>query len=101
MFVQLLTEALDPDIFYAVNGAIPETTEVLNQKFDKIVYTGNGMVGRIVAKKAAENLTPVVLELGGKSPAIILDDIKDKDLATAAAGLLGSFRQCRSNLYWC
>ncbi|KAF6042417.1 Aldehyde dehydrogenase family protein [Candida parapsilosis] len=84
LFVQLLTEALDPDIFYAVNGAIPETTEVLNQKFDKIVYTGNGMVGRIVAKKAAENLTPVVLELGGKSPAIILDDIKDKDLATAA-----------------
>lgn len=84
LFVELLTNALDPDIFFAVNGAIPETTEVLNQKFDKIIYTGNGMVGRIIAKKAAENLTPVVLELGGKSPAIILDDVKDKDLTAAA-----------------
>ncbi|KAI5965128.1 HFD1 [Candida theae] len=84
LFVELLTKALDPEIFFAVNGAIPETTRLLEQKFDKIIYTGNGMVGRIIAKKAAENLTPVVLELGGKSPAIILNDVKDKDLATVA-----------------
>ncbi|KAG5419480.1 HFD1 [Candida metapsilosis] len=84
LFTELLTKALDPDILFVVNGAIPETTKLLEQKFDKIIYTGNGMVGKIIAKKAAENLTPVVLELGGKSPAIILDDISDKDLATAA-----------------
>ncbi|RLV91227.1 Aldehyde dehydrogenase dimeric NADP-preferring [Spathaspora sp. JA1] len=84
LFSEILTKALDPDIFLAVNGAIPETTEVLNQKFDKIMYTGNNMVGTIVAKKAAETLTPTILELGGKSPAFILDDVQDKDLDTVA-----------------
>ncbi|EMG47675.1 hypothetical protein G210_1901 [Candida maltosa Xu316] len=84
LFTGLLTKALDPDVFFAVNGAIPETTELLNQKFDKIVYTGNNLVGTIIAKKAAETLTPVILELGGKSPAFILDDVADKDLPTIA-----------------
>lgn len=84
LFTSLLTQALDPDIFYAVNGAIPETTVVLDQKFDKIMYTGNNTVGTIVAKKAAETLTPVLLELGGKSPAFILDDVKDSDLKAIA-----------------
>ena len=68
----------------AVNGGIPETTELLNQKFDKIMYTGNNTVGTIVAKKAAETLTPVILELGGKSPAFILDDVQDKDIEIIA-----------------
>ncbi|KAG7194780.1 uncharacterized protein KQ657_004461 [Scheffersomyces spartinae] len=84
LFTEIITSALDPDIYYAVNGAVPETTELLNQKFDKIMYTGNNMVGTIIAKKAAETLTPVILELGGKSPGIILDDVKDKDLPTIA-----------------
>ncbi|KAI5955737.1 hypothetical protein KGF54_001239 [Candida jiufengensis] len=84
LFTEILTKALDKDIFFAVNGGIPETTELLNQKFDKIMYTGNGTVGRIVAKKAAENLTPVILELGGKSPAFVLDDLTDKDLEIVA-----------------
>ena len=57
---------------------------LVEQKFDKIVYTGSGLVGTIIAKKAAETLTPVILELGGKSPAFVLDDISDKDLATVA-----------------
>lgn len=81
---KIFAEALDPDIFYVINGAIPETTKALEQKYDKIMYTGNNMVGTIVAKKAAETLTPVILELGGKSPAFVLDDLKDKDLRTAA-----------------
>ena len=84
LFTEILTKALDKDIFFAVNGAIPETTAVLEQKFDKIMYTGNGTVGRIVAKKAAETLTPVILELGGKSPAFILDDVQDKDIEVVA-----------------
>ena len=81
---QLFSEALDEDIFYVVNGAIPETTKALEQKYDKIMYTGNNMVGTIVAKKAAETLTPVILELGGKSPAIVLPDVTDKHLNTIA-----------------
>ncbi|KAI5966694.1 hypothetical protein KGF57_000658 [Candida theae] len=84
LFSEIFTKALDPDTFVAINGAIPETTEVLNQKFDKIIYTGNGVVGRIIAKKAAENLTPCILELGGKSPAFVLDDVSDKDIVTVA-----------------
>ncbi|KAI5959775.1 HFD1 [Candida pseudojiufengensis] len=84
LFVDILTKALDPDIFFAVNGAVPETTELLNQKVDKIIYTGSGLVGKIIAKKAAETLTPVILELGGKSPAFVLDDVTDKDLTVIA-----------------
>ena len=84
LFSEVLTKALDPDTFVAINGAIPETTELLNQKYDKIIYTGNGTVGRIIAKKAAENLTPCILELGGKSPAFILDDVTDADIVTVA-----------------
>jgi len=48
------------------NGGIPETTEVLKEKFDFIFYTGNGQVARIIYEAAAKYLTPVVLELGGK-----------------------------------
>ena len=54
-----------------VEGGVQETTELLKQKFDHIFYTGNGTVGRIVMHAAAENLTPVTLELGGKSPTIV------------------------------
>lgn len=85
---KILTDALDKDIFYVVNGGVEETTEVLNQKFDKIMYTGNPTVGKIIAKKAAETLTPVILELGGKSPAIILDDCSEKDLKVIARRIL-------------
>lgn len=84
LFTEIMSAALDDDIFYVVNGGIQETTALLEQKFDKIMYTGNNMVGTIIAKKAAETLTPVLLELGGKSPAFVLEDVKDKDLATVA-----------------
>lgn len=84
LLTQLLSSALDPDIFYAVNGAIPETTLLLEQKFDKILYTGNNAVGKIVAKKAAETLTPYILELGGKSPAFVLADVTDNHITAIA-----------------
>jgi aldehyde dehydrogenase (NAD+) len=54
-----------------VEGGVSETTELLQQKFDHIFYTGNGTVGRVVMRAAAENLTSVTLELGGKSPTIV------------------------------
>lgn len=47
---------------------------MLEEKFDHILYTGSGVVGRIVMAAAAKHLTPVTLELGGKSPCIVLDD---------------------------
>ena len=64
-----------------VEGGIPETTALLKQRFDLIFYTGNGSVARIIMKAASEFLTPVVLELGGKSPVIIDKDVDIKVVA--------------------
>lgn len=75
-----LPKYLDTEAFKVVTGGPQETTELLKQRFDKIFYTGNGFVGRIVMKAAAEHLTPVVLELGGKSP-VIVDESVDLDVA--------------------
>lgn len=49
-----------------VNGGVPETTALLNERFDLIFYTGNSNVAHIVMSSAAKYLTPVILELGGK-----------------------------------
>lgn len=84
VLTKILQDSMDPDTFFIVNGGIPETTALLDHKFDKIMYTGNIPVGTIIAKKAAETLTPVLLELGGKSPAFVLDDVKDEDLPAIA-----------------
>ncbi|KAI9810432.1 MAG: hypothetical protein M1826_003623 [Phylliscum demangeonii] len=84
--VQMLVEkCLDPAAYRVVQGAVAETTELLKQKWDKIFYTGNAAVGTIVAKKAAETLTPVALELGGLNSAIVT---KHADARLAARRLL-------------
>lgn len=72
-----ILNAIFPENFLKViNGGIPETTELLKLKFDKIFFTGSPKVGKIVYEAAAKNLIPVTLELGGKSPAIITDSAK-------------------------
>jgi aldehyde dehydrogenase (NAD+) len=68
---ELLPRYLDPECFAVVEGDIPATQALLAQRFDHIFYTGNGRVGRIVMEAAARHLTPVTLELGGKSPCIV------------------------------
>ena len=68
---QIIEAALDPSAYTIVQGAIPETQALLAERWDKIFFTGSANVGRIVAKAAAPNLTPIVLELGGINPAII------------------------------
>ncbi|WP_427168146.1 aldehyde dehydrogenase family protein [Streptomyces sp. C1-1] len=80
---RLLPEYLDTGAVAVVEGGIPETTALLAERFDHIFYTGNGTVGRIVMRAAAEHLTPVTLELGGKSPAFVdrgadLDVVADR-----------------------
>ena len=67
-------EYLDRDCIAVVEGGVPETSALLEQKFDHILYTGGGNVGRIVMAAAAKHLTPVTLELGGKSPCVVLPD---------------------------
>jgi aldehyde dehydrogenase (NAD+) len=71
VLARLIPQYLDNDAVALVEGGVPETTELLAQKFDHIFYTGNGKIGRVVMAAAAVNLTPVTLELGGKSPVII------------------------------
>lgn len=71
---RLVDTYLDRDACKVVQGAVDETTELLKCRFDHILYTGNPFVARIVAKAAAAHLTPVTLELGGKSPAIVHGD---------------------------
>src|SRR5882757_3005043 len=64
-------EYLDRDAFSVVLGAAPETTALLEQQWDHIFFTGGTTIAKIVMTAAAKTLTPVVLELGGKSPAIV------------------------------
>ncbi len=70
----LLNDALDTSVLYVAEGGVPETTELLEERFDKIFFTGGVSIGRIVYQAAARHLTPVTLELGGQNPAIVLKD---------------------------
>lgn len=70
---KIVEENFDPAFFTVIEGGVEETQELLSQQFDKIFFTGSTKVGKIVYKAAAENLTPVTLEMGGKSPAIITE----------------------------
>jgi aldehyde dehydrogenase (NAD+) len=81
LLAELVGKYLDRDAIALVEGAVDETTALLEERFDHIFYTGNGAVGRIVMRAAAEHLTPVALELGGKSPAFV---DRDADLSVVA-----------------
>ena len=67
----LLRTHLDPDAVQVVEGGPEVATELLEQRWDHIFFTGSTRIGRVVAAAAAKHLTPVTLELGGKSPAIV------------------------------
>ncbi|KDQ10043.1 hypothetical protein BOTBODRAFT_137325 [Botryobasidium botryosum FD-172 SS1] len=85
LFAELLPKYLDPELYAIVNGGVAESTKLLELQWDHIMYTGSGGIGKIYAAAAAKHLTPITLELGGKSPVII--DPKT-DLAHAAKRLL-------------
>jgi aldehyde dehydrogenase (NAD+) len=78
---ELVPRYLDAEAVAVVEGGVPETTALLEQAWDHILYTGSTRVGRVVMEAAAKHLTPVTLELGGKSPTIIA---ADADLKVAA-----------------
>lgn len=71
---KLINEHFDPRYLKVVEGGIPETTALLEQRYDKIFFTGSPTVGKIVNEAAAPHLTNVTLELGGKNPAIFSED---------------------------
>ena len=74
VMARLINSSFDPRVFTVIEGGVPETTELLEQDFDKIFFTGSTKVGKIVYEAAAKKLTPVTLELGGKSPAFVTKD---------------------------
>jgi aldehyde dehydrogenase (NAD+) len=76
LLAKLVREYLDPDAIALVEGAVDETTALLEERWDHIFYTGNGRVARVVMAAAAKHLTPVTLELGGKSPCIVDRDVE-------------------------
>lgn len=68
---QIISDAFDPEYINIIQGNADTTQSLLHLPFDYIFFTGSEQVGRIVYSAASKNLTPVTLELGGKSPAII------------------------------
>lgn len=76
---------LDNDCYKVIEGGVEQTSAILQEKFDYIFYTGSTTVGKIIYASAAKHLTPVTLELGGKSP-VYLDNTAD--LKTAAKRIL-------------
>eukprot|EP00611_Tribonema_gayanum_P007849 TRINITY_DN17286_c0_g1_i1.p1 TRINITY_DN17286_c0_g1~~TRINITY_DN17286_c0_g1_i1.p1 ORF type:complete len:216 (-),score=74.89 TRINITY_DN17286_c0_g1_i1:1197-1844(-) len=92
LIADLIPKYLDVRAVRVVLGAVPETTALLEQRFDKICYTGGTKVGRIVAAAAARHLTPTLLELGGKCPVYVH---KSADIPIAAERTLrGRFANC-------
>ncbi|MCA9772416.1 MAG: aldehyde dehydrogenase family protein [Myxococcales bacterium] len=81
LLAKWVPQYLDAECVKIAEGGVAETTAILEQRFDHILYTGNGTVGRIIMGAAAKHLTPVTLELGGKSPCIV---DKEVDLPVAA-----------------
>jgi coniferyl-aldehyde dehydrogenase len=74
----LITQYFNPTEIHVVNGG-PETSEnFASLSFDHLLFTGSTATGRLVAKAAGENLTPLTLELGGKSPAILDSSVSMK-----------------------
>lgn len=79
-FEKLASQYFEPDYLTVVNGGIPETTDLLKERFDHILYTGCPPVAKIIMAAAAKHLTPVTLELGGKCPVVVENDV-DTDIA--------------------
>ncbi|KAK8027007.1 aldehyde dehydrogenase 3H1 [Apiospora marii] len=89
VLTEIIEKSLDPSAYTTVNGRVPETTALLEEKWEKIFYTGGVNVAKIISKKAAETLTPVCLELGGKNPAFVT---KNADIPSLHADSCGARR---------
>jgi aldehyde dehydrogenase (NAD+) len=89
---RMIEELFDPSEIAVFQGESDVAQELLKLPFDHIFFTGSPAVGKIVMKAAAENLTSVTLELGGKSPAIIDQDADLKDSAEKL--IFGKFLNC-------
>lgn len=89
---ELLDETFDEKLVLTFLGDAEISTELLKHKWDYIFFTGGATVGKIIYEKASQNLTPVTLELGGKSP-VIIDESASIDLACKRI-VFGKFLNC-------
>lgn len=98
---EMFTETCNKDLVTVIEGGRRENEEILNQKYDYIFFTGSSNVGKLVMSKASENLTPVTLELGGKSPCIIddIDNFKTSVKRCIFGKLLNSGQTCIATDY--
>lgn len=85
LLMELVPKYFEPEAVVAVAGHREETTELLKLPFDFIFFTGSTSTGKVVARAAAENLTPVLLELGGQNPAVVDETANIKDAARKIA----------------
>ncbi|WP_244303270.1 aldehyde dehydrogenase family protein [Leucobacter coleopterorum] len=85
LIARAVPDVLDRRAVAVIEGGVPETTALLEVPFDHIFYTGSGRIGRVVARAAAEHLTPITLELGGKSPVYVDDTVPLADAARRIA----------------
>ncbi len=76
LIAKLVADTFDPSYITVAQGGVETATAVLEEKFDFIFYTGSTAVGRVIMTAAAKHLTPVALELGGKSPTIVAADAR-------------------------
>lgn len=98
---RLVQENFSPDLFYVTDGGGEVASAFTRLPFDHLIFTGSTQVGKIVAKAAADNLTPVTLELGGKSPVIVDEnyDLKSAAATVAWAKLYNGGQVCISPDY--
>jgi acyl-CoA reductase-like NAD-dependent aldehyde dehydrogenase len=82
---RLIEENFSPDLFYVTDGGGEVASRFTTLPFDHMLFTGSTQVGKIVAKAAADNLTPVTLELGGKSPVVVDEDFSIGQAAALVA----------------
>ena len=85
LLMELVPKYFEPEAVVAVAGHREETTELLKLPFDFIFFTGSTGTGKVVARAAAENLTPILLELGGQNPAVVDETANIKDAARKIA----------------
>jgi aldehyde dehydrogenase (NAD+) len=81
LITEIIKNVFPENTAISIEGGVEIATELLKQKWDHIFFTGSTKVGKIVARAAAKHLTPVTLELGGKSPCIIDDTVNFKLVA--------------------
>ena len=101
LVIQKMCEELDPDLVQVCQGERETCEALLSNKFDLIFFTGSPMKGKLVAKAAAEFLTPCILELGGQNPSVVdkTASIRNATLNLCSGKFMNSGQVCLSPEY--